>query len=314
MARDYKPVAQPDGSFDFRLTLKPDLCRILELAGAEIAFGSGDRVDHMHLGSKLLVRTLEHLLVEGKLGALGEVWARVTRQLPNATQGAWLNTFDQRVLHLDAKRVSGFVGVVAHGSRFMARGRHPTGVGEILIGTYRTGLEAAIARYQHYIRHVSLCYGQAEDEIQAFRDLAPDLKHLPDSELWPQAKQHAADVGRLDAIFGPGTVSLEPGPREPQLAAQAAMWAELDAKVTEPNTPTDGEHTAKLESIFAGLFSAPRTPEIALDEPPKRGRPFKPCPQCGLKLKTFVENGQRSHRRSNGMIVPCIPQTGAVSL
>jgi hypothetical protein len=133
---------------------------------------------------QLLVSVTEGL-EQGQIGVLPYTWERARISLKR--QGLLgvndPTPIDISKLHQNAKTKSGFEGVYPNGAKgFSARGKNPSGPGQIYLGTFPTTEEAAWARYTHYKKH-NLPYGDLEEAVNDFRENVPQMAHLTDAQV-----------------------------------------------------------------------------------------------------------------------------------
>lgn len=351
MTRGSGTKVQKDGSISIRVSFPSELWEWISLAGKlEVEAMNIQDAYAKNVGVFMFMRELQQLYADGDLIArfrnpqFAIAYTKLRDEInakADAVERSEHNV-DPSWLHMDTSRKYGYYGVFTRGPGFEARVRPDNGLGWHRIGPFKTAELAAIARFEYYVRHPRLAYGQAEEEVVNMRKMDPTVAHLDDVMIWPHVLDHLKNINRLSLVFGAGCVSLVPGPREPQLAARKAsnvgelpsheeIHAALAAPVvTEPTVrgfedgdlpacfnddwkPEDDETIATQDRNAANDLY-PEYPETKEPEPRKRGRPRKPCFRCGLTLKALGGEGpKRYHVDDEGRRVNCIGRISFVA-
>jgi len=125
---------------------------------------------------RTLLRRVEHLMDTCQLGVLDYDLEAAAQRL-NSEGRLMIPTQEEQflpLLHRTLKAKSGFVGVYASGNGFRAEGSDTVGK-RIVIGTFPTAEQAALARFHHYNR-LGLPYGELEQEIEALLKRDPTVR------------------------------------------------------------------------------------------------------------------------------------------
>jgi hypothetical protein len=134
-----------------------------------------------------LFRVIEHVAESEQIDMLGFEFARAAKQLregqKRAAEEAHARNPDLSKLHRSHKCKSGFVGVYANGNGYRAEGRDPqTRRGSIMLGSFKTAEDAALARYHHYRRH-NLAYGELETLMERMLEREPHTREYSEERL-----------------------------------------------------------------------------------------------------------------------------------
>jgi hypothetical protein len=258
-----KKIVNPNGSVTIKVDVPREIWEVFERVGTEIGeLGGGFRYNTEPglVGFNLFLKRFNSQVAAGDLRQVpGPEWQAAVEGR-KATLGSLPSGFDRSCLHTDLKRKSGYFGVFTYGYSFQARVRYPNGLGETVLGSYKTAEMAAVSRYHYYLRHETLAYGEAELEVEALRKMDAFAAQKNDVELWPEVVQHLRSTNRYHVVMNPSSVSLIPGPREPQLEAQRRARAE--GQTPDTFNATQLVDAARGEGLGA---AANVTPEAAVD-------------------------------------------------
>ncbi len=285
---------QSDGAVDARVVFPKDLWALLHSVGSRYERMLGTRLPGGltpgAFGARMLLERLADLVRTGNVRAIpGMEWqqglqdildTRTKAAAAAAPGDSFPADIDRSMLHLSNDRKSTYYGVIRYGTGFKARARHPSGMGEIELGAFKTAEEGAVARYSYYLAQESLCYGTAEEEVDYCRKHWPDTVGKDDAALWPEVVQTLQDTMRYEKVLARGRPYFVPGPRGPQLEAHRAGAPVVDTSelaefrrslsAEELGDDIDVASTIKPPT-WAGLALAAPIP--VEEEPKKLGRP-----------------------------------------